>query len=224
MIVLRPWRAARGWLVLIGGSTSWPPTEPIDREAIARMDKRKPLAFLPAAACPPGYAQSFLETYTRLGAPDGYEVPVRDSAAARDPKNAELLERAGLIYIGGGETRDLLATMTGTPALDAMASAYENGAVIVGTSAGAIGLATFGVSIDPQIGVLEGWGWVLRTLVSVHHTPEREESFARALRDHSGTIGIALPENTAIAIGPQGENEQWGAPGVAITPGPKYAE
>ena len=222
MITLHPWRAGRGWLVLIGGSTSWPPTEPIDRETIARMDQRKPIAFLPAAGCPPGYVQSFLEAYTRLGAPDGYEVPVRDIAAARDPKYAELLQRTGLIYIGGGDTRDLLASMTGTPALSAMASAYERGAVIVGNSAGAIGLATFGVSMDPQIGVLEGWGWVPRTLVSVHHTPEREESFARALRDHPDTIGIALPENTAIAVGPKGENEQWGAPGIVITPGPHY--
>ncbi len=219
-MTLRPFRPARGWLILIGGSNSWPPTEAIDREAIARMDKTKPIAFLPAANCPPDYAESFLETYTRLGAPDGYEVPIRDPAAARDPKNAELLANAGLIYLGGGDTEQLLASLAGSPALDAAVAAYDQGAVIAGTSAGAIALAAWGVSLGA--GVLHGWGWVPNTIVSVHHTRDRDVLLAQALRDHPDAIGIALPEHAALAIGPDGEQERWGAPGVTITPGAQY--
>jgi len=220
---LRPWRGGRGWLVLIGGSSgTWPPTEPIDRAAIERMPSNAPIAFVPAAGCPPDYGQSFLETYGRLGARDGHVVPVYDEASARDPANVELLARAGLIYFGGGDTRQLLAALTGTPALDAIASAYEAGAVICGMSAGAIALAAWGVSIDPAVGVLQGWSWVPRALVSVHHTLFRDEALARALRDHPEAIGIALPEHSALAIGPDGETEQWGEAGITITPGAAY--
>jgi cyanophycinase-like exopeptidase len=215
-VTFRRWRAGRGWLVLIGGAYSWPPTEPIDREAVGRMDKRKPIAFLPAANCPPDYAESFLETYRRLGASAGYEVPVRSAAEAQDARNAELLAQAGLIYIGGGDTTALLASMAGSPALDAIASAYEQGAVICGMSAGAIALAAWGVSLGA--GVLRGWGWLPDALVSVHHTPAREPLLAQALRDRPRAVGIALPEHAALALGPDGEQEHWGAPGIAVTP------
>ena len=216
-----PFRPARGWLVLLGGSSgAWPPTEQIDRAAIARMNKDAPIAFVPAAGCPPDYGASFLETYTRLGAPDGYVVPVHDRPSAHDAENVDLLKRAGLIYFGGGDTTRLLASMTGSPALAAVASAYEAGAVIVGMSAGAIALAAYGVSLS--VGVLQGWGWVPKALVSVHHTPQRDERLARALRGHPEAVAIALPEHAALALGPDGENEQWGEPGIVMTPGATF--
>jgi cyanophycinase len=220
-MILRPFRSARGWLVLVGGSSgTWPPTEAIDRAAIELMTKDSPIAFVPAAGCPPGYGEAFLETYARLGAREGYVVPVRDRASAHDQESASLLQRAGLIYFGGGDTTRLLAAMTNTPALDAIASAYEQGAVVVGMSAGAIALAAYGVSLNA--GVLEGWGWLPKTLVSVHHTPARDRLLARALQDHPEAIGLALPEHAALAIGPNGEVQEWGEPGIAITPGAEY--
>ncbi len=219
-MILRPFRPARGWLVLLGGSSgTWPPTEPIDCAAIAHMPNG-PIAFVPAAGCPPDYGESFLQTYARLGARDGYVVPVHDEASARDPANVALLERAGLVYFGGGDTTRLLAAMTNTPALDAITSAYEAGAVVVGMSAGAIALATYGLSLN--FGVLEGWGWLPNALVSVHHTPARDEALARAHRDRPETIAIALPEHTALAVGPDGEVEEWGEPGITMTPGAGY--
>jgi cyanophycinase-like exopeptidase len=222
-MILRPFRSARGWLVLIGGSSgTWSPTEPIDRAAIELANRNEPIAFVPAAGCPPDYGESFLETYACLGARDGYVVPVRDSASAHDRENVRLLQRAGLIYFGGGDTRLLLASMAGSPALDAIASAYEAGAVVVGMSAGAIALAAWGVSLDPAVGVLQGWGWLPKMLVSVHHTPARREPLARALRDHPETIGIALPEHAALALGPDGEAQEWGEPGINITPGAQF--
>lgn len=218
MSMIRPWRSGRGWLVLLGGSSgTWPPTEAIDRAAIERMP-RGPIAFVPAAGCPPDYGASFLATYARLGARDGYVVEVRDEASARDPRNVALLEEAGLIYFGGGDTTRLLAAMTGTPALDAVATAYERGAVIVGMSAGAIALAAYGVSLGA--GVLQGWGWLPGTLVSVHHTPARDELLARAHGERPEAVAIALPEHAALAIGPDGEQEEWGEPGIVILPEP----
>ena len=217
MSLIRPWRSGRGWLVLLGGSSgTWPPTEPIDRAAIERMPGG-PVAFVPAAGCPPDYGESFLATYARLGARDGYVVEVRDRGSARDARNAALLEEAGLVYFGGGDTTRLLAAMTGTPALNAVAAAYERGAVIVGMSAGAIALAAYGVSLGA--GVLQGWGWLPDALVSVHHTPARDEALARAHSERPETVAIALPEHAALAIGPEREVEEWGEPGVVITPG-----
>jgi cyanophycinase len=214
------WRRGRGWLVLIGGtSDQWRTTAPIDRAAVALMDRTRPIAFVPAAACPPDYGESFLATYGRLGAPGGYIVPVHDRGSANEPTNADLLRRAGLIYFGGGETAELLRTMNGSRALKAVAEAYEAGAVIAGMSAGAIALAEWGVPLNPDIGVLRGWGWLPATVVSVHHTPEREVGLDSALAAHPHLLGIGLPEDVALALGPAGEERTLGESGIVVRPG-----
>lgn len=224
---LRPemvtWRAGAGWLVLVGGtSDKWRGTAAIDPQAIARMDRERPIAFVPAAACPPAYGESFLETYRRLGAPGGYVVPVHDRVSADDPANAELLRQAGLIYFGGGETVQLLETMTGSLALEAVAEAHEAGAVIVGMSAGAIGLAAWGVSLNPELAPLQGWGWLERTIVSVHHTRERETRLRRELRERPELLGIGLPEHSALALGPRDEVHVWGEVELTVTAGREF--
>ncbi len=214
------WRKGKGWLVLIGGTSDrWRKTEAIDRAAIALAPRDRPVAFIPAAGCPPDYGATFLETYGRLGAPAGCVVPVHDRASAHDPENVRLLSEAGLIYFGGGETPQLLDSITNTPALDAVAGAYEAGAVIVGMSAGAIALSAWGVPWRPELGLLRGWGWLPNIVVSVHHTPQRDALLERALRERPGMVGLGLPEDVAVALGPRGEVETWGEGEPAIVPG-----
>lgn len=210
-------RSGLGWLVLIGGASGhWATTQPIDRAAVESIRHDGPIAFLPAAGCEPEYGPSFLAHYKRLGAPDGYVIPIEDAAAARDPANARLLADASLIYIGGGDTRQLLSIMTGSPALEAMTQAYEAGAVIAGASAGAIALAAWGVPIDPNVIALEGWGWIPDVIVSPHHSPERSARLRGAIAAHPQHTGLGLPEDFALALGPNGETERWGSGEIEV--------
>src|SRR3990172_3001928 len=107
------WRTGNGWLVLVGGGR-WNTTDAIDRRAIEAMTDEAPIAFVPAAGCPPDYGESFLAHYARLGAPAGYVVPIHDQASANDPANVRRLTHAGLVYFGGGDTRQLLDVVGGT--------------------------------------------------------------------------------------------------------------
>lgn len=216
-------RPGLGWLVLIGGASGhWTTTEAIDRAAIASMRLDAPIAFLPAAGCEPEYGTSFLAHYARLGAPRGYVVPIDDAATARDPGNARLLSEAGLIYIGGGDTTRLLATITGSPALDALAQAYERGAVIAGASAGAIALAAWGVALDPSVGVLRGWDWLPDTIVSPHHTPARSALLRAALDERPQFAGLGIPDDTAVALGPEDEAQTWGEGRIDVLHGATF--
>ncbi|MEX2159739.1 MAG: Type 1 glutamine amidotransferase-like domain-containing protein [Dehalococcoidia bacterium] len=206
-----------GWLVLIGGASGhWATTEPIDRAAVAAIRRNGPIAFLPAAGCEPAYGTSFLAHYKRLGAPEGYVVPIEDAAAARDPANAALLSHASLIYIGGGDTRQLLDIITGSLALEALAQAHEAGAVIAGASAGAIALADWGVPLDPNVIAFAGWGWIPDTIVSPHHSPERSARLRDAIAAHPQHTGLGLPDDVALALGPSGEAKQWGSGEIEI--------
>jgi cyanophycinase-like exopeptidase len=193
----------------VGGTTNfWRGTEQIDRAAIEAAPSDKPIAFVPAANCPPEYGESFLQVYRQHGAPDGYVAPITSREASHDAQNLSLLRDAGLIYFGGGDTTELLASMTDTPAVDAVAEAYARGAVVVGMSAGAIALSERGLSLGA--GVLEGWSWLERILVSVHHDAGRGAAFGGAMREHPDMLGIGIPEDAALALGPEGEIESWG--------------
>jgi len=215
------WRTGAGWLVLIGGGR-WNTTELIDRNAIEAMSDETPIAFVPAAGCPPDYGGSFLAHYTALGAPPGYVVPIHDSASANDPVNVRRLAQAGLIYFGGGDTQKLLDAFTGTPTLDAVAAAYASGSVIVGMSAGAIALAEWGVSSDPGVGVLKGWGWLPKVIVAPHFIDERADALRAALVDRPELLGLGIPDDAALALGPDGEVLTWGSAQITVTLGPKF--
>jgi cyanophycinase-like exopeptidase len=128
-----------------------------------------------------------------------------------------MIAGAGLVYFGGGETTALLGSMTGTPALDAVATSYEKGGVVVGMSAGAIALSAWGVPQNPDIGLLEGWGWLPDTIVSVHHIPARGASLERAVRDRPGMAGIGLAEDVALVFAP-GETRTLGSPQPTLVP------
>jgi cyanophycinase-like exopeptidase len=217
------WRTGAGWLVLVGGATErWRSTEAIDRAAIDAMSDESPIAFVPAAGCPPEYGETFLAHYTGLGAPLGYVVPVHDAASAGDPVNVRLLTQAGLIYLGGGNTRQLLDALTGTPALDAVAAAYAAGAVVVGMSAGAMALAAWGVSSDPGVGVLKGWGWLPNAIVAPHYAADRAEALRAALIGFPDLLGLGIPEDVALALGPGGELRTWGDKQISVTLGPQF--
>jgi len=215
------WRTGNGWLVLVGGGR-WNTTDAIDRRAIEAMTDEAPIAFVPAAGCPPDYGESFLAHYARLGAPAGYVVPIHDQASANDPANVRRLTHAGLVYFGGGDTRQLLDAMAGTQALDAVAAAYAAGAVIVGMSAGAAALAAWGVSSDPGVGLLRGWGWLPNAIVAPHYAPARADALHAALREHPQLLGLGIPEDVALALGPNAEVFTWGHGQITVTLGSKF--
>lgn len=207
--------------MLVGGGR-WNTTDAIDRRAIEAMTDEAPIAFVPAAGCPPDYGESFLAHYARLGAPAGYVVPIHDQASANDPANVRRLTHAGLVYFGGGDTRQLLDVMVGTQALDAVTAAYAAGAVIVGMSAGAAALAAWGVSSDPGVGLLRGWGWLPNAIVAPHYAPAQADALHAALREHPQLLGLGIPEDVALALGPNAEVFTWGQGQITVTLGSKF--
>lgn len=202
------WRTGSGWLVLLGGG-NWEDSETIHSQAISAILDESPIAFVPAAnPTEPTYGEAFLSYYGELGAPHGYVVPVRDQQSARDPLNYRRLAQAGLIFIGGGDPQRLIEAVEGTPVIDAIAEAFDSGAVIVGVSAGAMLLGKWGLSSDTGK-ILPGWGWVSDSIIVPHFTPDRSSQVRSALQRYPETIALGIPDNVALALGPDGELETW---------------
>ncbi|MFW6135883.1 MAG: Type 1 glutamine amidotransferase-like domain-containing protein [Chloroflexota bacterium] len=219
------WRAGAGWLVLAGGG-SWRAGETgdVDAAALGWADLDRPLAVLPTAGLSTPQAEALLDDYAELGGPSGYVVPIYDPAGAQMPENVALLEDAGLIYVSDGpDAVALVRALRRSPALEAMARAFEEGAVILGMGAGA---AAFGAWVeDPQADdraepgsdVRAGLAWLHGVIIAPHFAGAEVAHRLRHLLDlKPNCLGLGIPERTALGLGPAGEVENVGAGQVTV--------
>ncbi|MFZ2491856.1 MAG: Type 1 glutamine amidotransferase-like domain-containing protein, partial [Thermoanaerobaculia bacterium] len=106
-------------LVLIGGGEfSFGETREIDQFVLDHLPEgKRTVAFIPAASGSAEYGAHF-GTYLKTLA-DGVEttnVPIYRGRDGRRNKNLATLASAGMIYLGGGVTNNLLDVLQGSPA------------------------------------------------------------------------------------------------------------
>lgn len=89
----------------------------------------------------------------RLGV-EAVPIPATDRSAADDPRMADLVAGAGLIYLSGGDPVFLVETLRDTALWAAIRREWEGGAALAGCSAGAMALA----GAVPRIGRQAGPG------------------------------------------------------------------
>ncbi len=96
----------------------------------------------------------------------GLEVYVRREAEM--PENAELVRNARFIYLSGGSPLHLQSVLKGSAVYAALVEAWESGAVVAGSSAGAMvlgdpmvdprgGAFTLGLGMVPKLAVVPHW-------------------------------------------------------------------
>lgn len=112
-------------------------------------------------------------------------VMVVDKASAASPRLARQLRQAALIYLTGGDPGYLLATLRGSRAWEAIQEAYAQGAVLAGSSAGAMALCELvwrpgRDDWEPGLGLVQG-------LALIPHHAEQPASRIQLLR-------LRLPE------------------------------
>jgi cyanophycinase len=162
-----------GYILLEGGAEFGGEMETPDRRAIELAGGvNVPIGIIPAAAAPANdhlnAGVNGVNWFRSLGATDVTALPITDRKPADDPDLVETLRRKKLIYMLGGSPQHLEQTLAESASWKAMLLAYEAGAVIGGSSAGAMVLASH--YYDPfQKEVLKGLGLVSGCCVLPHH-------------------------------------------------------
>ena len=80
--------------------------------------------------------------------------------------------------------------------------------MIVGAGAGALLLGRWGVNAEAGR-VYPGWGWVSDALITAHYTIERTAQVRTALQRYPEAIALGIPDDVALALGPEGELATW---------------
>jgi cyanophycinase len=169
-----------------------------------------PLRILPTAAAPDRNhvhaGNNGVRWFQGLGARDVISLPLIDKASANDEEIAESLRGAKLIYLLGGFTHYLGQTLKDSLAWKAAIEAYQNGAVIAGSSAGAMVMCQF--YYDPYEGKIhEGLNLVPNSLVLPHHDTFGRNWAPGLTREILHVTLLGIDEQTGMLD--DGENHLW---------------
>lgn len=190
-----------GYLLLEGGAEFGDMMREPDLRAIELAGGfDAPVRIIPTAAAPDNNHQRAGDNGTRwfhgLGATDVASVPLIDQPSANDETIAASLRNAKLIYMLGGFTGYLAQTLAGSAAWDAVLEAYRAGAVIAGSSAGAMVMCEFYYDHN-QARVVNGLNLVPNSVVLPHHNTFGK-SWAGRLLEISQLTLIGIDEQTGM--------------------------
>lgn len=215
-----------GVIALVGSGEYLDGMDEIDRRLLAESGKPKPcVVCLPTAAGQEG--QASIERWSHMGEAHfqrlGAKVQaarVVDRATADDPRWAERIRAADLIYFSGGDPGYLHRTLVDTLAWQAVLDAYAAGAVFAGCSAGAMILGQHLPSRAAlSLVFVPGFGWLPNCLVLPHfdRLPFRSVLLPMVRRKlFDGQYALGIDENTALVGRVGGEWDVLGAAGVSL--------
>jgi len=194
-----------GRIVAIGGG-DLVSTEKLNRYAIEMTLKNKPQVLFVGTASEDAeeYINRFCEVF------EGLNCEVRDLSLTKkvysEAEIDELLAWADIIYVGGGDTRSMMAKWREFGVDVKLKQIYEKDkAVLMGISAGAICWFKSGHSDCEAFSGKEGWEYIfVEGMLDIHHyalcphyNEEGRDSFDAMLAD-TGITGIALENETAF--------------------------
>ena len=200
-----------GYLLLEGGAEfgGWM-REPDMRAIELAGGSNAPLRIIPTAAAPDNNhdnAGSFgTRWFESLGAWDVISLPLINKSSAKNEKIAMVLRETKFIYMLGGFTHYLGQTLKGSPAWNAAVDAYNNGAVIGGSSAGAMVMCEFYYHHNEKK-VYKGLNLVPNSLVLPHHNSFGKRWAPKLLKDIPNVTLIGIDEETGMID--DGENHSW---------------
>jgi cyanophycinase len=162
-----------GYILLEGGGEFGGRMADPDRQAMTLAGgPAATISIIPAAAAPDNNhvraGQNGVNWFQGLGAAHVSALPLIDKASANNPAVVQILENSNLVYLLGGFPHYLAQVLADSRAWQAILTAYAAGAVIAGSSAGAMVLCE--QYYDPgNTRVLKGLNLMKGICVLPHH-------------------------------------------------------
>ena len=204
----------RGRLILAGSGEFTPAMDELDREVLAGIGKRRArVAVVPTASgledTPETWAALAETHFVALGA-DVVPVMVLRRDDARERRWIDALRDVDWIYFSGGSPQHAINVLAGTPFWGEVVNRHRSGAVLAGSSAGAMMLGEKSyapdefdaaglpqrVSVRDGLGVLGGHFVVPHFDLLSQFAPERVQAWIAAWP--AGFRGIGIDEDTAV--------------------------
>lgn len=196
-----------GSVLLAGGAEFRGEMAEPDLRAIALTGKQDPsIIIIPAAAAPDNNheraGKNGVKWFQSLGVKNVRSLPVIDRASANDRNLSEIVAHADLVYLLGGFPEYLEKTLRNSLCWSAAQKAYHNGAVLAGSSAGAMVLCEWyfnPASKDIQPGLS-----LLPNMMVIPHHENTGSLWAEKIQAQLKKVVIAgIDEQTGIIRKPE---------------------
>ena len=187
-----------------GGFGRSPGEGVIEKYILGQSDKEKPnVCFIPTATGDnEAYKVNYYSTFSKLNC-----SPVHLDFFKRTPDLKELIKHQDIIFVGGGNTKSMLAVWKDWGLDLILKEAYERGVIMCGVSAGAICWFEEGVtdSWSEELKVMDCLGFV-KGVCCPHYDeePQRRPSLSKFLKDGVVQSCHAVDGGCALHI----ENEE----------------
>lgn len=201
-------KAARKIVAIGGGELRTQETVAIDKRIIELTDKTQPKAlFIPTAS---GDAEGYIHAFeTSYG--ERFRCETRVLKLIQNPPSfvemSALVLDSDLIYVGGGNTYQMMKIWCRLKLDIVLAEAAARGVVLSGLSAGAICWFRYGHSDSRSFSGSVAWdyirvsglGFINAVYCPHYHSEKRETAFLKVIEKRGG-IGIACDNNAAIEV------------------------
>lgn len=207
---------AQGKLFIIGGGKR-PPALVKELYELAGLDQGGYGIILPMSSSEPDTSAYYAKLqFTAQGIENVTAMHFKKGEDA-SPAQADSLKAAKLIYISGGDQNRFMAIVAGTEIESSIKTAYQNGAVIAGTSAGAAIMSekmitgdelrhpdyrsTFRNIESENIEIKNGLGLLKTAIIDQHFIKRsRYNRLLSAVIEHPDLLSIGIDESTAIIV------------------------
>ena len=199
-----------GFIILEGGAEFGGRMADPDSQAMTLAGgPDMPIRIIPAAAAPDNNhhraGQNGVDWFQGLGATDVSVLPLIDSSSANDPGIAQALAKSSLIYLLGGFPHYLGQALHGSLSFQAILTAYLSGAVIAGSSAGAMVLCEY--YYDPVSSrVVKGLNLMERICILPHHNTFGKDWVPQLKKHLPDIILFGIDEETGTLYNPLSGN------------------
>lgn len=199
----------RGWLALLGGGEfTFGETEEVDRAWLERCPAG-PIGFVPAASGSIDYGKHFTAYMKEAFDREVEIVPIYRDRDARRGRNCERIRDCAAVYLGGGVADQLLEALAGSPAAEALRAKLEEGGVVVAIAAAA---QACGAEVRSVLGArsIPGLGLVPGAVIEANFDPGHDRRLRKLLEGANGNVGLGIPAEAALLLGPEGTFEAIG--------------
>ncbi len=215
---------ARGNLVLNGGGGR--PRAVMEKFIELAGGRDAAIVIVPTASAEPDTGSYYVDQFAgEYGCTNvtALEIHSRDDTAR--PEYSALLRDAGGIFFAGGDQRRIIEVLQGTPAGDAVAAAFSDGAAVGGSSAGTACQSPLMITGEGDFDVIEGgnvelWhglGLFPGVIVDQHFIArKRENRLFSVVLEHPELLGVGIDEATAVWVKPDDTFEVLGTGWVMV--------
>lgn len=198
-------------LIIIGGAEDREGECSILKEVVVLTKERQgPMIIITTATkSPEKVGEEYRETFYHLGLKEAQVLHIDSRRRAHDPSIAQQLKKAAAIFFTGGDQLRITSLLGGTSFYASLCQAYENGAILIGTSAGAAIMSSVmivsGESEEPPrkcaLKLAPGLG-LLKDVVIDQHFAQRGRlgRLLGAIAQNPSILGIGIDEDTGILI------------------------